>query len=199
MDFNEKLQALRKQKGLTQEELAEALFVSRTAVSKWESGRGFPNIESLKAISNLFSVSIDELLSGEQLLFIAENESEQKRENIRDLIYGLLDLSSALFLFLPIFANRVNGEIYEASLLALSGVSTFLKVGYITLVSIMILWGIIILASQNFGGVKWKNIRVRISLLLSIFGMLSFTLSLQPYGAVLLFVFLIIKVLMLKK
>ena len=199
MDFNEKLQALRKQKGLTQEELAEALFVSRTAVSKWESGRGFPNIESLKAISNLFSVSIDELLSGEQLLFIAENESEQKRGNIRDLVYGLLDLSSALFLFLPIFANRVNGEIYEASLLALSGVSTFLKVGYITLVSIMILWGIIILASQNFGGVKWKNIRVRISLLLSIFGILSFTLSLQPYGAVLLFVFLIIKVLMLKK
>ena len=37
--------------GLTQEELAEALYVSRTAISKWESGRGYPNIESLKAIS----------------------------------------------------------------------------------------------------------------------------------------------------
>lgn len=199
MDFNEKLQTLRKQKGLTQEELAEALYVSRTAVSKWESGRGFPNIESLKAISNLFSVSIDELLSGEQLLFIAENESEQKRGNIRDLVYGLLDLSSALFLFLPIFANRVNGEIYEVSLLALSGSSFYLKVGYIAFVSLMILWGVVSLALQNFGGVKWKNIRVKISLLLSIFGMLLFTLSLQPYGAVLLFVFLIIKVLMLKK
>ena len=51
MEFNEKLQQLRKQKGLTQEQLAEALFVSRTAVSKWESGRGYPNIESLKAIA----------------------------------------------------------------------------------------------------------------------------------------------------
>ena len=54
MEFNEKLQELRKQKGLTQEELAEALYVSRTAISKWESGRGDPNSDSLKAISNYF-------------------------------------------------------------------------------------------------------------------------------------------------
>ena len=51
MEFHEKLQELRKDRGLTQEELAEALFVSRTAISKWESGRGYPNIESLKEIS----------------------------------------------------------------------------------------------------------------------------------------------------
>lgn len=70
MELSEKLQELRKEKGLTQEELAEALFVSRTAISKWESGRGVPNIESLKAISKFFSVSIDELLSGEEILKI---------------------------------------------------------------------------------------------------------------------------------
>ena len=50
-----------------QEELAEALYVSRTAVSKWESGRGYPSIDSLKEISRYFSVTIDDLLSGEQL------------------------------------------------------------------------------------------------------------------------------------
>ena len=54
MEFSEKLQELRKNRGLTQEELAEALFVSRTAVSKWESGRGYPSIESLKEISKFF-------------------------------------------------------------------------------------------------------------------------------------------------
>ena len=43
MDFNEKLQQLRRSRGITQEELAEALYVSRTAISKWESGRGYPN------------------------------------------------------------------------------------------------------------------------------------------------------------
>ena len=54
MEFNEKLQELRKNKGLTQEELAEALYVSRTAISKWESGRGYPSIDSLKEIANFF-------------------------------------------------------------------------------------------------------------------------------------------------
>ena len=55
MEFHEKLQELRKSRGLTQEELAEALFVSRTAISKWESGRGYPSIDSLKEISRYFS------------------------------------------------------------------------------------------------------------------------------------------------
>ena len=62
MEFNEKLQELRKSKSLTQEELAKALFVSRTAISKWEQGRGYPGIDSLKEISRFFSVSIDDLI-----------------------------------------------------------------------------------------------------------------------------------------
>ena len=63
MEFHEKLHSLRKQKGLTQEALAEALHVSRTAVSKWESGRGYPNIDSLKATAAFFGVTVDELLT----------------------------------------------------------------------------------------------------------------------------------------
>lgn len=85
MEFHEKLQELRKNRGLTQEELAEALYVSRTAISKWESGRGYPSIDSLKEISNYFSVSIDDLLSGEILLSIAEKENKSNIRNICDL------------------------------------------------------------------------------------------------------------------
>ena len=80
MEFHEKLQELRKQKNITQEELAASLFVSRTAVSKWESGRGYPNIESLKALSKFYSVSIDELLSGDELLTIAEEDTRQREK-----------------------------------------------------------------------------------------------------------------------
>lgn len=90
MEFNEKLQELRKQKGLTQEALAEALYVSRTAISKWESGRGYPNIESLKAISKYFSVSLDDLLSSDEVLSIAEEDNKQKEKHFRNIIFGLL-------------------------------------------------------------------------------------------------------------
>ena len=67
MEFNEKLQELRKSRGLTQEELAEALFVSRTAISKWESGRGYPSIDSLKEISRYFSAITS--VTGQKKLF----------------------------------------------------------------------------------------------------------------------------------
>lgn len=67
MELSEKLQELRKEKGLTQEELAEALFVSRTAISKWESGKGYPSIDSLKLLSDLFHISMDELISDDDV------------------------------------------------------------------------------------------------------------------------------------
>ena len=103
MEFNEKLQALRKQKGLTQEALAEKLYVSRTAISKWESGRGYPEIDSLKAIAKFFSVTVDELLSTDEALAIGEEEKKQAQTHFLDLAYGLLDLSMALLFFLPLF------------------------------------------------------------------------------------------------
>ena len=85
MEFNRKLQELRKRKGLTQEELAEALFVSRTAISKWESGKGYPNIDSLKALAKFFGVTVDELLSGDELLTIAEEDHKQKQSSLRSV------------------------------------------------------------------------------------------------------------------
>jgi transcriptional regulator with XRE-family HTH domain len=88
MEFNEKLQELRKQKGLTQEELASALFVSRTAISKWESGRGYPNLDSLKAIAGFFSITIDDLLSCDEILTIAEEEHKRIGVYNKDLVYG---------------------------------------------------------------------------------------------------------------
>jgi len=62
MRFAEKLQLLRKSKGWTQEELADELSLSRQTVTKWESGQGYPDIENLIAISELFLVTVDYLV-----------------------------------------------------------------------------------------------------------------------------------------
>ena len=101
MDFNKKLQALRKQKNLTQEELAQHLFVSRTAVSKWESGKGYPNIDSLKQIATFFDTTVDELLSTDEILDLAQSESTKAQTYLRDLVSGLLDIAASTLLFFP--------------------------------------------------------------------------------------------------
>lgn len=62
MEFNNKLYDLRKKKGLSQEELASRLNVSRQTVSKWEVGESAPDMENLVALSELFGVSLDELV-----------------------------------------------------------------------------------------------------------------------------------------
>jgi transcriptional regulator with XRE-family HTH domain len=62
MNFGEKLVKLRKEKGLSQEALAEKLNTTRQAISKWENGQGFPETEKLLMIANIFEVSIDYLL-----------------------------------------------------------------------------------------------------------------------------------------
>ena len=199
MEFNEKLQELRKQKGLTQEELAEALYVSRAAVSKWESGRGYPNIDSLKEISRFFSVTIDDLLSGSEILTIAEEDQKQKNSLLLDLVFGLLDFSVSMFLFLPLFGQREHETVYEVSLLALSNIAPYLMGAYIAIIAGMILWGILTLALQNYNGKFWVNSKRRISFLLGGLGTLLFIVSMQPYAAALLFIFLSIKILIFVK
>ena len=199
MEFNEKLQTLRKQKGLTQEELAERLFVSRTAVSKWESGRGYPNIDSLKTIAKLFSVTIDELLSGEEALNIAEEEHKEKEKHFCSLAFGLLDCSSILFFFLPLFGQKNDSFVQAGSLLSFTKVSPWLKSAYFILIIGALLWGILTLALQNRPFVSQLRCKNTVSFLFSIVGTLLFILSRQPYAAAFLFIFLVIKVVLRAK
>ena len=200
MDFKNKLQELRKQKKLTQEELAEILFISRTAVSKWESGRGYPSIELLKAISDFFSVSVDELLSGKELISVVEKDSMGKLQHMRDLMFGLLDCAIAMLLFLPFFGQQDGSAIRHISLLNLTEEQHFTRSAYLAIVLLTIIWGIGTLALQNHQGAVWTKSKAVVSVLLSTAGVLIFMASLQPYAAFLTFVFLLIKgVLLIKR
>ena len=193
MEFNEKLQELRKQKGLTQEELAERLFVSRTAVSKWESGRGYPNIDSLKAIAGFFSVTVDQLLSSEELLTAAEDSQKQTVGRLRDLWFGLTDLCMALLLFLPLFATETDGGVQTASLLTLTGAEVYLTAAYYAVVAGAILTGIVTLALQGLAATAWIKTKTILSLSIGVVAVLLFIITRQPYAATLAFCLLAVK------
>src|SRR5574344_727295 len=199
MELSEKLQELRKQKNLTQEELAEVLFVSRTAISKWESGRGYPSIDSLKAISEYFSVTIDELISGQELLVAAEKDTHQKLHHMHDIIFGMLDCAVAMFLFIPILGQKTDNVIHEVSLFNLTETMWYIKAPYIILTLATIIFGIVTLTLQNCTWAFWVKSKHFISLSLSACSCLIFMMSLQPYAAMFTFFFLLIKGILLIK
>lgn len=199
MEFNEKLQELRKNRGLTQEELAELLFVSRAAVSKWESGRGYPNIESLKEIAKFFLVSIDELLSGEKLLSIAEREKKADVRRICNLLFGFADLLFLLLVILPLYPNTVNGFVYSVNLFGVSDVSTVSKAVYAVMFAVLILSGLVKLIFTRMNAEKPNKILTEISVMLNILTVLFLTVTRAVYAAVVAFFILVIKAVLVKR
>lgn len=89
MQFNERLKKLRQERGVTQKELAEAVYVSRSAVAKWESGLGLPNAESLKLLAQFFQVSEQTLLADPtvETVIVGKNGVMLRQKQI---IFGLL-------------------------------------------------------------------------------------------------------------
>mgnify|MGYP004606457995 FL=1 len=199
MEFHEKLQELRKSRSLTQEELAEALFVSRTAISKWESGRGYPSIDSLKEISSYFSVSIDDLLSGEQLISIAEKENKSNFNRVCDLLLGFVDLFSLMLIFLPLYPKPVNGYIYSVNLLGYVDSNTFIIRIYWALFISLTITGIVKILMVYFKFEKGKKAVTFISVGLSIIAVLFLAMAREPYAITVTFLLLLIKGILLYK
>ena len=143
LEFYEKLQELRKSRKLTQEELAEALYVSRTAISKWESGRGYPSIDSLKAIAGFFSVSIDELLSADTLVSIAEKENKSNIQRVYNLLFGVIDLMSILLALLPLYSRQMDGFVTAVNLWNFNPTNKWLSIICWLLIIALLVLGIV--------------------------------------------------------
>jgi len=199
MEFNEKLQQLRKQNNLTQEQLAEQLYVSRTAISKWESGKGYPNIESLKCISKLFSVSIDGLLSSDELIILAETENHSNVNKIYNLVYGILDLMTIAFIFLPFYGQQDGEFIRSVTLLSYNDISTITRTLYFAILILMVVLGVVELIIQFFENEKGLSISKTCSIILHALAILIFVMTRQPYVTVFLFMLMMIKVVLLLK
>ena len=192
MEFNEKLQELRKSRSLTQEELAEALFVSRTAVSKWESGRGYPGIDSLKAISRFFSVSIDELICPKEMLSVAENDRNSFLSRWIPFICGTLDLLPAVLLFIPLFGNGTETP-SAVSLISLSGISAWIRIVFFILIGLTILNGLCGMIVSQMEQPVWNRRLVITGAVLSVAGAALFMITRQPYAGMIYLMLLIVK------
>lgn len=199
MEFYEKLQELRKSRGLTQEELAEALYVSRTAVSKWESGRGYPSIDSLKDISSYFSVSIDELLSGEKLLSIAERENKSNMQNLCDMLIGILDLLSVTLIVLPLYPNPIDGYIFSVNLFSYTETTSFNRFVYWGLFTTLMAAGTAKILLTRLKIVKGRKLLTAGSMGLSILAVLFLAMTREAYAVTMAFLLFVTKGILLWK
>lgn len=199
MEFAKKLQKLRKQNNLTQEELSKKLYVSRTAVSKWESGKGYPNIDSLKDISKIFKISIDELLSCDEIIDIAKQEKDLNNKRLNNLFYGLLDIVGVLLIFLPLYPYTIGNFVYSVSLIGQNDINSIVKISYIIILSILSLIGIIEIVYYFISNLKMQKITVFISLCYQMSILIYFVVTRQIYVSLIMLLLLIIKIVIITK
>ena len=105
MEFSSKIREVRKKENLTQEEFAEKIFVSRNAVAKWETNRGYPDIQNLITISDIFEISLDELIKKDKNVknkIIAESSS--KKWHLLVIIYLITII---LYILYFLFAHKI--------------------------------------------------------------------------------------------
>lgn len=193
MEFGEKLQELRKRRGLTQEELAQALYVSRTAISKWESGRGYPSIDSLKEISGYFSVTIDELLSGERLLSLAEKENQANIRSMCDRLFGVTDLCALMLMVLPIYPETADGFVYSVNLLMYTESAAIHRSVYWILFLSLVFSGILKAFLVRSSDEKNHERVTRCSMALGVISVFFLALTRETYAVILAFLLLLIK------
>ena len=198
MEFHEKLQELRKNRGLTQEELAQALYVSRTAISKWESGRGYPSIDSLKEISRFFSVTIDDLICPQEIITVAEDDKKASLSRFISVICNILDMLTAVLLFIPAFGNGTDSPV-TVSLFSLTGIQPWLKTVFIAVISMILLNGICGVILSRYDQPVWHRHRLVTGMALSVAGVIIFIATRQPYAGILCFSILAIKAFLIFK
>ena len=196
MDFGEKLKALRTERGLTQEQLAARLYVSRTAVSKWETGGGSPNLDSLQVVARLFDVSVDDLLSTDDLIVLARDERRSTARSSGMLSFGLLDVLAVVFAFIPLYGVD-DGSFVRMANLADYGASVDFGASFAAMaaavVSLMFMGAVeIVLAAV--GSRRAARIVALVGFAVQALAVVLFASTMQPYATTLMFVLLLAKV-----
>lgn len=191
MELSVKIQKLRKEQRLTQEQFAEQLFVSRTAVSKWETGRGTPSMESLQLISKLYNITLDELLRAEEVITIAENENKENINRFASYIDSIFNLAAIVGLLLPLYKVANNNIFYSVPLYQFKGWLSALY--WIFPISMGICGFIQILINKSDKEKAKRSINI-IGVILNASAVFTLIISGQPYPAVMFFTLFLIKI-----
>lgn len=128
MEFEKKLFELRKQKGISQEELADKLNISRQTLSKWELGNSTPDMEKLILLSDYFEISLDELVFG--------NTIEKQKESLKEGITIAKVLDDKI---LTIENKQKTKKGFKIVLIILA---IFLGIDFLTMVIYFLFWGL---------------------------------------------------------
>lgn len=191
MELSEKIQKLRKERGMTQEQFAERLFVSRTAVSKWETGRGMPSMESLQQIAKLGGITLDELLRAEEVITIAENENKERLCRFSSILDGIMNLTSVLGILLPLYRAEADGMIYTVPLYQYQ--NRFAVIYWLLPLAIAVCGALQLLIRRSEQDALKQKL-VTVSTVLYVFTVFLLILSRQTYPALLFFVLLLLKI-----
>lgn len=155
MTFSEKLLKLRKGKGLSQEQLAEQLNVSRQAISKWESGASIPESEKLLALSDYFQVSLDDLLKegAEVDSPVSEAPLKARHPNKTQWILGLvICVAGGMMLIVWAVVSMLNptasSQISQSSMISIDGNGIFL----LACAGAMVIGGVLLLKAVKEKG-----------------------------------------------
>ena len=115
VEFGEQLRRAREEKGMTQQTLAEQLFVSRQSVSRWECGDRYPDLITTKKISQILDVSLDDLMSGKEMIKVVERNpviENKVANNIMIALYAIVVLYYSIDLVNELLALYVQPDKY---------------------------------------------------------------------------------------
>ena len=143
MTLGENLQRLRKEKGLSQEEVAQALFVSRQSVSKWETDKAEPGVDNLKVLANLYEVTLDQLTGRTQVEY-THKDGEKKTPMDQYRTMALIRL--ALWLVLVMVGQLLEEESGSLQFIAFVGMLGSMVIGLSLWIRNIYVWGGILCA-----------------------------------------------------
>lgn len=175
MEIEKKLKDFREKAGLTQEQVAEAVMVSRQTISNWENGKSLPDIISVIKLSSLYKISIDELLKGDCKM----REKIEKDANVADtnkkviLITAIVTLAALVIYIISIFVGgSFNNFCENAIKWVLAGIGIAFTVTYLININ----------RNNKFQFIKGDSIMKKLQISSIILLLLGIWLSIAPIG-----------------